>query len=138
MIFIRATSIRVRQAVQRLAKLAVVLTLTLSLGAHWTFLQSVAWVGMVVNYSHDATLGEAFSKTFDGQHPCKLCKFVQAGKAAEKKQNAEKPKKELDKSLPVARAFALYPPGLEPLTFSASQPADARVEPPPIPPPKRV
>lgn len=122
----------------RMSKWLVVITLTLSLGAHWTFLQSVAWVGMVVNYSHNATLGEAFSKTFDGQHPCKLCKFVQAGKASEKKQNAEKPKKELDKNLPTARAFTLRPPGFEPLTFSAPNPADSRVEPPPSPPPERA
>ena len=122
----------------RFSKWLVVVTLTLSLGAHWAFLQSVAWVGMVVNYSHNATLGEAFSKTFDGEHPCKLCKFVQAGKASEKKQNAETPKKEVDKSLPAARAFVLYPPGLQPLTFSAPHPADSRVEPPPIPPPERA
>lgn len=120
----------------RMSKWFVVVTLTLSLGAHWTFLQSVAWVGMMVNYSQNATLGEAFSKTFDGQHPCKLCKFVQAGKASEKKQNAEKPKKELDKNLPVARAFALYPPGLQPLIFGAPNSADFRAEPPPIPPPE--
>lgn len=122
----------------RISKCLVVLALTLSIGAHWMFLQSVAWVGMVVDYSHNATLGEALSKTFDGRHPCKLCKFVQSGKASEQKQNPEKSKKELNKFLPVARAIAFYPPTLLPLIFSAPNPADSRVEPPPLPPPERV
>ena len=127
-----------RRVLQRLAKLVVVLTLTLSLGAHWMFLQSVAWVGMVVNYSHDATLTEALSKTFDGQHPCKLCKFVQQGKSSEKKQDTQKPMKELGKFLPAGRAFALCPPELQPVIFSAPNYAGLRVEPPPTPPPKRA
>ena len=71
-------------AVTRLTRLLVVLTLTLSLGAHWVLLQSVAWMGMVVHYSQNATVTEALSKTFDGQHPCKLCKFVKEGKQSEK------------------------------------------------------
>lgn len=122
----------------RVSKLLVVLTLTLSLGAHWAFLQSVAWVGMVVKYSHDATLTEALSKTFDGQHPCKLCKFVQQGKTTEKKQDTPKPMKELGKFLPAGRAFVLCPPEFAPTIFSAPNHADLRSEPPPSPPPKRA
>jgi hypothetical protein len=40
---------------------------------------------MVVNYSRDGSVGEAFAKTFDGKHPCHLCKAIAAGKKAEKK-----------------------------------------------------
>lgn len=121
-----------------MSKWLVVLTLTLSIGAHWMFLQSVAWVGMIVSYSHDAPLTEALSKTFDGEHPCKLCKFVQRGKATEKKQETQKPTKEIDKSLPTGRAFALYPPDISRLIFNAPGQADLRLEPPPIPPPERA
>ncbi len=128
---------KLKVVLAHLSKWLVVLTLTLSLGAHWMFLQSVAWVGMVVNYSHDAPFTEALSKTFDGQHPCKLCKLVQEGKAKEKKQDTQKPTKEVEKSLPAGRAFALYPPELEPTVFSVLSQADARVEPPLLPPPER-
>ena len=69
----------------RLPKLAIVAALACSIGLHWGFLQSVAWVGMVVNYSQDGTVGEAFAKTFDGKHPCALCKAIAAGKKSEKK-----------------------------------------------------
>ena len=122
----------------RLSKWMVVLTLTLSIGAHWIFLQSVAWVGMVVSYSHNGAFTEALSKTFDGKHPCCLCKFVQQGKATEKKQETQKPTKELEKCLPAGRAFAFCPPELAPTIFSAPAQADSRVESPPTPPPKRA
>ena len=42
------------------------------------------------------SIREAWSKTFDGKHPCKLCKVVHAGKSAEKKQDNQKPQTKLD------------------------------------------
>jgi hypothetical protein len=56
-------------------------------GGQWLMLQSVAWVNMVRDYSQNATLSQAFTKTFDGNHPCPLCRFIQKEKAA---QNAPK------------------------------------------------
>ena len=55
----------------RASKFLIVLALAFSLGLHWIFLQSVAWAGMVVNYSRTASLQEAVAKTFDGQHQAK-------------------------------------------------------------------
>jgi hypothetical protein len=69
----------------RLPKLAIVISLACSIGLHWTFFQSLAWVGMVVSYSQDAPLTEALVKTFDGKHPCELCKEIAKGKQSEKK-----------------------------------------------------
>jgi hypothetical protein len=69
----------------RLPRLAIVAALACSIGLHWGFLQSVAWVGMVINYSQDGSVGEALTKTFDGKHPCSLCKAIAAGKKSEKK-----------------------------------------------------
>jgi hypothetical protein len=68
----------------RLPRLAIVAALACSIGLHWGFLQSVAWVGMVVSYSQDATIGEALGKTFNGKHPCPLCKAIAKGKRAAK------------------------------------------------------
>jgi hypothetical protein len=64
-----------------------VLLLVLSLGLHWAVLQTVAWAGMVVAYSQNSTLREAVSKTFDGQHPCPLCKAIEQGREHEKQQD---------------------------------------------------
>jgi hypothetical protein len=71
--------------IARLSRFLIVLALAGSIGLHWAFLQSVAWVGMVITYSGDAPLTEALAKTFDGQHPCSLCKEIALNKDAEKK-----------------------------------------------------
>ena len=74
----------------RLPKLVLSLSLSLSIGLHWALLQAVAWTGMVVIYSQTAPLTVALAKTFDGKHPCKLCKLVDAGKQTEQKQESQK------------------------------------------------
>jgi hypothetical protein len=63
-----------------------VLLLVLSLGLHWAVLQTIAWTGMIVSYSRNASLTEAVSKTFDGEHPCPMCKVIKKGLAEEKQQ----------------------------------------------------
>ncbi len=68
----------------------VVLALVLVTGGHWALLQSVAWTGMAVSYSRQTSLTKALKMTFDGKHPCPLCKIVKAGKAAEKKRDLVK------------------------------------------------
>lgn len=122
---------------QRMARLLVVLALTISLGAHWMFLQSVAWVGMVANYSQTAPFTQALSKTFDGRHPCKLCKLVQQGKAAEKKQDTQKPKIKIECVL-LSEKVLPPPPPFEVLAFPAPESLDKRRDSPPTPPPKRA
>lgn len=57
---------------------------------HWALLQTVAWTGMVISYSQRASLEEAVSKTFDGKHPCALCKAIQKGRAEEQKRDEKK------------------------------------------------
>ena len=56
------------------------------LGGHWIALQSVAWVGMIASYAHGETLGVAIEKTFDGDHPCGLCKLVKDGRDQEQQK----------------------------------------------------
>lgn len=52
-------------------------------GGHWGMLQVMAWTGMVISYSRDASLAEALSLTFDGEHPCALCCEVRDGLASD-------------------------------------------------------
>lgn len=70
----------------RFARHITALMLVLTLGLHWTVLQSVAWMGMLVNYSSTGSFEEALEKTFDGKHPCKLCLAVAAGERSERNQ----------------------------------------------------
>ena len=62
---------------KRLSKWLVVVLFVLATGGHWALLQSVAWVTMAARYSQDSVLAEVLEKTFDGHHPCELCKLVQ-------------------------------------------------------------
>ncbi len=66
--------------------------LVLSLGLHWALLQTVAWTGMLVTYSRDASFQDAVSKTFDGEHPCALCKVIKSGRAEEGRQEQQQVK----------------------------------------------
>ncbi|HEY2328428.1 MAG TPA: hypothetical protein VGI63_01270 [Verrucomicrobiae bacterium] len=72
----------------RLGKVLVVAALVVMTGAHWAALQTVAWTTMfAANMSCDS-FTQAVSKTFDGEHPCCLCKAIAAAKKSGKKSEA--------------------------------------------------
>lgn len=113
----------------------IVTSLILAIGGHWAILQSVAWVGMVVKYSESFPLQEALVKTFDGKHPCKICKVVKDGKKSEQKQSLLKVETKLDFWL-VRRPVLLYPPTAFSVFTSEVAIAQIRTESPPAPPPR--
>lgn len=96
---------------QQLPKLLIAMALTLSIGAHWALLQSVAWAGMLYSYSQDAGLAEAVTMTFDGEHPCTLCTAIEdgQGKERDKDSQATQVAKDLKLGMPLAN-FILLPP----------------------------
>jgi len=121
----------------KFAQALIVCALVFAIGAHWTLLQSIAWLGMAVSYSHNSTLKEALVKTFDGKHPCTLCKVVQQGKSAQQKQDAQKQIAKLDLILD-ARPATIF--CLVPKAFQAHGIAFPifRNDSPPIPPPRTL
>jgi len=70
----------------RLTKLCVLVLLVVSIGGQWALLQSAAWMGMLIDFSRNSTVAEAVCKTFDGEHPCPLCKAIAAGKKSQQKK----------------------------------------------------
>jgi len=119
---------------KKVAQVLVVFSLVCAIGGNWAFLQSVAWLGMLMNYSHDTTLVEALQKTFDGRHPCKLCKVVQDGKKSESERALLKVETKLDLLLVRAASWLNPPPSLRVLPGSILVP-QVRSESPPTPPP---
>jgi hypothetical protein len=117
----------------RLQKWLVVLALVMSIGGHWAVLQSVAWVGMAVNYSKDASLSQALEKTFDGKHLCKLCKIVRAGKKAEDRRDLKINLEKFDLIGGTENVFVFQSPSVIPQPVL--QPALQRAETPLLPPP---
>jgi hypothetical protein len=62
----------------------MVVSIVIASGGHWAILQSFAWSRMLVKNIHDSPLAAAVEKTFDGQHPCDLCKSIASERAKEK------------------------------------------------------
>jgi hypothetical protein len=119
----------------KISKWLLVAMLCVTIGFHWGLLQSAAWVGMLVKYSHEGSFRDAVSKTFDGQHPCPLCKFVSAGKKSEKKTEAQLDLKKIDLFAAQAGAFHFLPslpPEFSFLLLTKAR-ADAPLPPPPRP-----
>jgi len=93
--------------------------LFLSAGGHLALLQGVAWATMIRDYARTGSVTAAVEKTFDGKHPCPLCKKITAQRAAEQKAPATvKAEKKAEAfialgiasiPLPAVGAFA-YPP----------------------------
>ena len=121
----------------RFSKVLLVLTLVFAIGGHWAVLQSFAWLGMAVNYAQTATLKEALMKTFDGRHPCKICKVVQEGQRTEKKPESQKVETKLDFFL-VSKPIIFLSAPHAPLQMANLGTMAARAESPPTPPPRQL
>ncbi len=104
-------------------------------GGHWLVLQSVAWGGMIVEYSRTAGLTLGVEKTFDGQHPCDFCKVIQKSKHSEQTRDAQLIASKLE--LFYAAEPSLVMPPLKSLKHSVSDRfADTRMKSPAVPPPR--
>jgi hypothetical protein len=71
--------------VKKIGHVFLILALLGATGGHWAVLQTIAWADMLAKNLQTESFGEAITKTFDGAHPCKMCKQISAGKKAEKK-----------------------------------------------------
>src|SRR6266446_410861 len=116
-------------------RLAVAAALICAIGGHWALLQSIAWTGMIINFSQNSTWKEAIKKTFDGKHPCQLCKAVAEGKKSERRQQWDNPDTKLDffcwaKDVLLDNRLSFEVPGFSPPFIPAP------FETPPIPPPR--
>ena len=76
---------------KRLGKIFLVLALVATLGAHWALLQTVAWTTMLAENlcSHIHSPRKPWTETFDGNHPCEMCKAIAAEKQSEKENRIQ-------------------------------------------------
>lgn len=119
----------------RLGNVLLIVSLLAATGGHWAVLQSVAWTTMFAANLSSGTFTEAVETTFDGQHPCSLCKKIAAGQKSEKKTGFTAPLKKFEYVNESPRfAFAA------PLRFILSPEFQAvlreRNLSPPVPPPR--
>jgi hypothetical protein len=118
----------------RLGKVLVVFSFVATLSAHWALLQTVAWTTMLAGNLHSRSVHDAVAITFDGQHPCSLCKAIAAAKKSDQKNQSILVTQKLD-FLPVQGRLILTPPSSieipSPDTF-----AESISQKPPTPPPR--
>jgi hypothetical protein len=137
------TQPQIHHLTKRLMRGLVVMALCLSIGLHWVALQSAAWVGMAVTYSMETgSLSQGLSETFDGEHPCPLCKMVELGKETENQSSDDKSAPTKVKEVKLTLVFAEIPrfvfakfPAQVWITTSIT--ADSRHERPVTPPPQQ-
>lgn len=113
----------------------MIAALVTAFSGHWIVLQSVAWTAMILDNTRRSEWRDAFAKTFDGRHPCPLCKSIEKGRQSEKKRDAQVVASKLN-LFHQAHAVALSPPHdfrqlQTPDTFSQRLPHR-----PPVPPPR--
>lgn len=123
-----------RSMVARGTAVAIILGMT---GGHWAILQSVAWMRMIVVYSRAAPIRTALEQTFDGQHPCKMCKLIQTEKQASQQQPQLRQTVEKDDGMYCERQAPTVVDARRSWIPSARDPAPlSRSDPPPVPPPR--
>jgi len=119
----------------RFGKGCVIVALVLTTGAHWVALQTVAWTTMLADNLRTDSFAEAVTHTFDGKHPCCLCKAIAAGKKSEKK-NEFTPQTQKLEFPPSPENFVFVAPGWLELLPQAITFADSLTQTPPTPPPR--
>jgi hypothetical protein len=128
------TSRAILGALTKVVAVAMILAVS---GGHWAILQSVAWAKMIVEYSRSAPLEVALEQTFDGQHPCEMCKMIQQAKQPTHRQELKQSAPKDDLVFLEARAHPSSDPpwAWKPGSEACSWPM--RRDPPPVPPPRR-
>jgi hypothetical protein len=119
---------------RRFGFILVMLAMFSLIGGHWGILQTVAWAGMIIDYSKNAPITSAIKRTFSGEAPCRMCHAVEDGR--KKEQNLPATLKVDKKSdsflaadsscrlLPLAKSFSYPSDNGRFLAARSSQPPD--------------
>jgi hypothetical protein len=77
------------QVLRSSGRLVAAVALFFIAGGHWGALQAVAWTKMLWEYSQrDGSLVAGAKKTFDGEHPCRMCESIKEAKGKEDRSPA--------------------------------------------------
>ena len=122
---------------RKFGQVLMIVAILAATGAHWLAFQSVAWAAMLAENLQTSSLERAIQCTFDGKHPCCLCKEIAKAKQSEKKSDVQVELKKSDFShnrfeFVFAAPSHFYEVG-DPKTSAISI-----TEPPSLPPPEKL
>jgi hypothetical protein len=120
---------------KKIGHVLLIIAVLAATGTHWLVLQSVAWTTMFAGNLQSNSLAQAMERTFDGKHPCSLCKQISKGKQEEKKSEFQSDSKRLDFSY-APSAFSFDAPSQFTLLPARDDSADTLAHSPPVPPPR--
>ena len=129
---------------RRLARRAALWTLsaTLLLGLSdggWVLLQGVAWARMIVDYSRTQPLWQALEDTFDGRHPCPLCKTIRKSReASREREQAPVPQPPAPREAILTETSTCHPDGSWSWYAATAPRPGTSWEKPPLKPPPRA
>ena len=123
--------------VKKLGHVLLIFALFGATGGHWAALQTIAWADMLTTNLQIESVGTAFTKTFDGQHPCKLCKQISSGRQAEKKSELPLQLKKLE-FVTERPAFVFTTPQDFILASASFSKLDGLTHRPSVPPPRSL
>jgi len=118
----------------RLGKVFVVFVLVMTLVAHWALLQTVAWTTMLASNLKYDSFHQAMTMTFDGNHPCPICKAIAAAKKSERKNQSTTQNQRLDFLFVHGNIVLIAPPQVE--IASQNSLSESFLSKPPVPPPR--
>ncbi|HEY5041610.1 MAG TPA: hypothetical protein VIK53_06360 [Verrucomicrobiae bacterium] len=113
----------------------MVVALVLTTGLHWAALQTVAWMTMLTDNLHSSSFHDAVAETFDGRHPCCLCKAIAAAKKSERKSEAVLPVLKLESPPHIEQITLISPKQFSAFSLEGLF-ADSSFPKPPVPPPR--
>jgi hypothetical protein len=122
---------------KRFSYALLIVAVLMATGTHWLFLQSLAWSSMLVENLQSGSVCEAVQRTFDGHHPCRLCKQITKGKQAEKKSEFRAEWKKLEFSY-APSPFVLNAPFQFREMRASDDAAPFLPHAPPVPPPRQT
>ncbi|EEF63288.1 hypothetical protein [Pedosphaera parvula] len=115
----------------------LILALLGATGSHWIVMQSVAWATMLAGNAKVESFHVALEKTFDGKHPCSLCKQIAKGKQSERKAEFQTEIKKLE-FFDNTVSFVIYSPQAFSLLPERAEASLLRANAPPVPPPRSL
>ena len=119
----------------RVGNVLLIVAMLAATGTHWAALQTVAWTGMIADNLRCGSLVGAVERTFDGKHPCCLCRQIEAGRKSEKKSEFPLALKRLEFMSSTPRFIFAAPTRVWRLSTPEAS-FESILHPPPTPPPR--
>lgn len=120
---------------RKIGNLLMIVAVLLATGTHWMVLQSIAWTGMLAENLQTNSLSKAIVCTFDGKHPCCICKEIAKRKQSERKSDLQMESTKLE--FPYSKSeFVFCPPSAFREMRAGDESGPLLTHAPPVPPPR--